>query len=52
MPKAASASKKPKSEDQLLAQGISQLLQAVKEHAAAKGKPMKPDQLLKKGYNA
>jgi hypothetical protein len=49
MPKTASASKKIKSKDLLLAQGISQLLQAVKEHAAAKGEPVKRVHLLKRG---
>ncbi|OYW35422.1 MAG: hypothetical protein B7Z42_14695 [Brevundimonas sp. 12-68-7] len=40
MPKTASASKKAKSDDQLLDQGISQLLQAVKQHVASKGGQM------------
>ena len=51
MPKAATASKRVKSDNQLLDQGISQLLAAVKQHAAAKGKPVKRDQLLKDGYS-
>ncbi|MDB6003721.1 MAG: hypothetical protein JWR15_708 [Prosthecobacter sp.] len=51
MPKAATASKRVKSDNQLLDQGISQLLAAVKQQAAAKGKPVKRDQLLKEGYS-
>lgn len=51
MPKAAGATKRIKSDDQLLDQGISQLLVAVKQHAAAKGKPVKRDQLLEEGYS-
>ena len=51
MQKTASAAKKIKSDDQLLDQGIAQLLQAVKQHAAAKGNPVKRDQLLREGYS-
>ncbi|WP_395742035.1 hypothetical protein [Prosthecobacter sp.] len=51
MKKAAAATKRIKSDNQLLDQGISQLLAAVKQQAAAKGKPLKRDQLLKEGYS-
>mgnify|MGYP001279830434 CR=1 FL=1 len=51
MQKTAPATKKTKSDDALLDQGISQLLKAVKQHSAAKGRPIKRDQLLKEGYS-
>jgi predicted DNA binding CopG/RHH family protein len=51
MQKAATAVKQVKSENQLLDQGISQLIQAVKQHASAKGTPLKREQLIKEGYS-
>ena len=51
MQKAVIAAKRTKSEAQVLDQGIAQLLNAVKAHAEAKGKPIKRDQLLKEGYS-
>ncbi len=51
MPKTATSAKRVKSEDQLLDQAISQLLGAVKQHAQAKGKPLKREKLLKEGYS-
>ena len=51
MQKAAAAPIRIKSDDQLLDQGIAQLLKAVKQQAAVKGKPVKRDQLLKEGYS-
>ncbi len=51
MQKAATAAKQVKSENQLLDQGISQLIQAVKQHASANGTPLKREQLIKEGYS-
>ncbi|MBL9177995.1 MAG: hypothetical protein JNM65_08025 [Verrucomicrobiaceae bacterium] len=51
MQKASTSAKRVKSDDQLLDQAISQLLGAVKQHAKAKGKPLKRDQMLKEGYS-
>lgn len=51
MSKTATSTKQIKSEEQLLDQGIAQLLSAVKTHAEAKGKPVNRDQLLKDGYS-
>lgn len=51
MEKVAKAAGGIKSEDQLLDQGIQQLLKAVKDHAKGKGKPVKREKLLKQGYS-
>lgn len=51
MEEVAKAAKRIKSEDQLLDQGIQQLLKAVKDHAKSKGKPVKREKLLQQGYS-
>jgi hypothetical protein len=51
MQKAPRAAKQVKNEDEVIDQGISQLLRAVKTHAKSKGKPVKRSQLLKDGYS-
>ncbi len=51
MLKTTPSSKRVKSDEQLLDQGIAQLLGSIKQHAAAKNKPLKRDQLLKEGYS-
>jgi hypothetical protein len=51
MRKAAGVKPRQRSEDEILDQGIKQLLRATKEQAKKRGKPLTRDQLRKEGYS-
>lgn len=51
MRKEAGTKNRQRSEDEILDQGIKQLLRATKEQAKKRGQPLTRDQLRKEGYS-
>lgn len=51
MRKEPGVKRRQRSEDEVLDQGIKQLLRATKEQAKKRGKPLSRDQLRKEGYS-